>query len=224
MSDVTERDWFAWHADYDDPASGLSRRLAWVQGRIRTALDDAPPGPVRVISICAGQGRDLIGALADHPRRGDVTARLVELDPRNTEAASRLAARANLANVQIVTADASLTSAYADLAPAGLVLACGLFGNMTNDHIERTIGYCTQLCVTGGTVIWTRGRWEPDLVPQICAWFGERGFELLWISDPGYPQCCAAHRFTGTPVPLEKDATMFAFTGHDILRGPCRTA
>ena len=224
MSGVTERDWYAWHDAYNDPGSGLSRRLAWVQDRIRAALDSAPPGPFRAVSICAGQGRDLIGALAGHPRRGDVTARLVELDPRNTEVARRLAAAANLDNVEIVTGDAALTSAYADLVPAGLVLACGLFGNMTNTHIERTIAYCTQLCATGGTVVWTRGRWEPDLVPQVCAWFEERGFDRVWLSDPGYGQCCGAHRFTGTPAPLEENAAMFAFTGHDLRGGPRRTS
>ncbi len=221
---MAERDWFCWHAAYDDPGSGLSMRLAWVQDRIRVALDEAKPGPLRAISMCAGQGRDLIGALAGHPRRADVTARLVELDPGNTEVARRLAAEANLRGVEIVTGDASLTSAYADLVPSDLVLACGLFGNMTDAHVEQTIGYCTQLCATGGTVIWTRAHWDPDMVPRICEWFSERGFERLWISDPGYHQCCAAYRFTGTPAPLEEGATMFAFTDHDVLRGPRHTA
>ena len=226
MSSVTERDWHAWHDAYDDPASGLSRRLGWVQERIRAALDSAPPGPFRVISICAGQGRDLIGVLAGHPRGADVTARLVELDPRNVEVARRLAAAANLAKIEIIEGDAALTSAYADLVPANLVLACGLFGNMTNDCIKRTISYCPQLCASGGTVVWTRARWQPDLVPQICAWFEERGFERVWISspDPGYRQCAVAHRFTGTPAQLEPDATMFAFTDHDVQRGPRRTS
>jgi hypothetical protein len=222
---MTGRDWYSWHADYDRPGSGLARRLAWVQDRIRAALDDAPPGPVRAISICAGQGRDLIGALAGHPRRGDVTARLVELDARNAETARGLAAAANLSGVEIVTGDAALTSQYTDLAPAGLVLACGVFGNITDDHIERTIDYCTRLCATGGTVVWTRARWVPDLVPQICAWFEERDFERVWLSEPvpGYRQCCGAHRFTGTPAPLEEHATMFAFTGHDVRQGPRRS-
>ena len=219
---MTGRDWYSWHADYDHPGSGLARRLAWVQDRIRAALDDAPPGPVRAISICAGQGRDLIGALDGHPRRADVTARLVELDPRNAAAARGLAAAADLSGVEIVTGDAALTSQYTDLAPAGLVLACGLFGNMTDDHIERTIDYCTRLCATGGTVVWTRARWEPDLVPQICAWFEDRNFERVWLSEPGIRQCCGAHRFTGTPAPLEENATMFAFTGHDVQQGPHR--
>src|ERR1700722_13324105 len=170
MSRMAERDWHDWHVLYDDPESGLSRRLSWVQDRIRVALDEAPPGPVRAISLCAGQGRDLIGVLSGHPRRGDVTGRLGELDPRNTAVARRLAAEAGLGNLEIVTGDASLTSQYADVAPADLVLACGLFGNMTNADIERTSGYYTQLCATAGTVVWTRGRWAggtPDLVPQV---------------------------------------------------------
>ncbi|GHD35622.1 hypothetical protein GCM10010335_31060 [Streptomyces galbus] len=35
--------------------------------------------------MCAGQGRDLIGVLAGHPRRDDVRARLVELDEKAEE-------------------------------------------------------------------------------------------------------------------------------------------
>lgn len=225
MSCMAERDWYDWHAPYDDPESGLSRRLSWVQDRIRVALDEAPPGPVRAISLCAGQGRDLIGVLSDHPRRGDVTARLVELDPRNTAVARRLATEAGLDNLEIVTGDASLTSQYANTVPAYLVLVCGMFGNMTNVDIERTIGYCTQLCATAGTVVWTRGRWArgaPDLVPQVCAWFEERGFDRLWVSDPQHGQCCGAHPFTGVPAPVEEGASMFEFTCHDLRAGPAR--
>jgi hypothetical protein len=220
-----ERDWYAWHAPYDDPDSGLSQRLSWERERIRVALDEAPPGPVRVISLCAGQGGDIIGVLPGHARRDDVTARLVELDPRNAAVARRLAAAAELRDIEVVTGDAARTSQYADLAPADIVLACGLFGNLTNADIERTVGYCTQLCKTGGTVVWTRGRWArgaPDLVPQVCAWFEDRGFDPVWVSGPRYRECCGAHRFTGSPAPLEPDATMFSFTVYDPETGPAR--
>ncbi|MGH3166519.1 MAG: class I SAM-dependent methyltransferase [Trebonia sp.] len=219
-------DWYEWHAPYDDPASGLSRRLSWVQDRIRVALDEAPPGPVRLISLCAGQGRDVLGVLAVHRRRGDVTARLVELDSRNTAVAERLRAEAGLNGVEIVTGDAGPASAYADLAPANVVVACGMFGNMTDAGIERMIGYCTQLCETGGTVVWTRGRSvrrAPDLVPQVCTWFEERGFDRVRVSDPEYGQCVGAHRFTGTPVPLDADATIFTFTGYEQEAGQSRS-
>lgn len=75
------------HAGYDAPDSWLSQRLVSMRERVRLALDDSPPGRPRVISLCAGQGRDLLGVLADHPRRGDGTARRVEPDPRNVAAA-----------------------------------------------------------------------------------------------------------------------------------------
>ncbi len=221
---MAARDWYAWHDDYDRPDSALARRLGWVQDRIRVALDEAPPGQVRAISLCAGQGRDLIGVLASHPRRGDVTARLVELDPRNTAVARRLAAEAGLTGVEVVTGDASLASQFASLVPARLVLACGLFGNVTDEDVEAMTGYCTALCATGGTVVWTRGRrWregDRDLVPQVCAWFEERGFTRQWVSDPRYRNCCGAHVFTGTPSPLDAGAVMFTFVGHDRLAGP----
>jgi hypothetical protein len=76
-------DWRAWHEDYDLTGSSLAQRLQAVQNRIVLALNRCPPGPLKVISMCAGQGRDLLGVLADHPRRADVTARLVKLDRRN---------------------------------------------------------------------------------------------------------------------------------------------
>ena len=219
---MAERNWYAWHDSYDNPGSGLSRRLSWVQDQVRAVLDSAPPGPLRAVSLCAGQGRDIIGVLTDHPRREDVRALLVERDPRNTEFAATLAAAAGLRNVAIVTGDAARTSQYAAMVPADLVLACGLFGNMTNADIERTIGYCAQLCAAGGAVIWTRARWEPDLVPQVCAWFEERGFERAWLSEPGYHQCVGTHRRTAPPVPLEQGAVMFTMANHERLTGPVR--
>jgi len=86
---VAGRDWRAWHDAYDDPGSSLAQRLGVVQTRIAAALDAAPPGPLRAVSMCAGQGRDLIPVLASHPRGRDVTARLVELDPGLAGAARR---------------------------------------------------------------------------------------------------------------------------------------
>jgi hypothetical protein len=212
MSGVTEMDWHAWHDDYDKPGTALARRLAAVQDQIRVALDAAPPGPLHAISLCAGQGRDLIGVLARHPRRDDVTARLVEIDPRIAAAAREAAEAAGLPGVEVVTADAALAGQYTGMIPAYLVLACGMFGNMTDGDVRRTIGFCAQLCAHGGTVIWTRGRREPDLVPRICGWFAEDGFELLWVSDPAQGWGVGAHRFTANPVPLQRAARMFRFT------------
>jgi hypothetical protein len=222
MAHVAEHDWYVWHHDYDHPGTALARRLAAVQDQIRAALDEARPGPLRAVSMCAGQGRDLIGVRAHHPRRDDVRARLVELDPRNADVARQAARAAGLPQVEVVTGDAALTDAYAGMVPADLVLVCGVFGNITDADIERTVGYCAQLCVRGGTVVWTRGRWAPDLLPQICDWFASRGFDELWVSDPAEGWGAAAHRFTGHPAPLEAGARMFTFRGHHPRTGPPR--
>lgn len=205
------RDWRAWHDAYDDPGSSLARRLAVVRARIADTLDAAPPGPLRAVSMCAGQGRDLIPVLASHPRGPDVTARLVELDPALAATARRSAAGAGLPGVEVVTGDASLTDAYAGHVPADLVLACGVFGNISDSDIRRTVGCCAQLCATGAITLWTRKRTPPDLVPQICGWFGQEGFELNWLSDPAAGFGVGVHRFTARPRPLAAGLRMFSF-------------
>jgi hypothetical protein len=117
-----------------------------------------------------------------------------------------------------VTGDAALTGHYAGLVPAGLVLACGLFGNTSLADIERTAGACRQLCRAGGTVIWTRGRAAPDRVPLICGWFEELGFERRWLSGPGESYGVGVHRCAGEPQALAPGERMFTFVGADQLR------
>ncbi|MCI3132076.1 class I SAM-dependent methyltransferase family protein [Phenylobacterium aquaticum] len=211
-------DWQVWQDAYDNPDSALARRLRAVQARIRDALDDAPPGPLRVVSLCAGQGRDLLEVLAEHPRRADVRARLVELDERNADCARETIRAFGLHQVEMVTGDASLTDHYQGMTPADLVLVCGLFGNITDPDIERVIDTCPQLCATGGIVVWTRHRKPPDRVPLICDRFERRGFELQWLSDPDAGFGLGAHRFAGTPEPLVAGQHMFRFVGYDRLR------
>jgi hypothetical protein len=210
-------DWKVWHEKYDDPASPLTRRLRIVQELVRTALDRSPPGQLQVISVCAGQGRDLLGVLADHPRREDVRARLVELDERNTAFAAAAARASRLSQIEIVTGDASRSENYNGMAPADLVLICGLFGNISDADIERVVATCPQLCRTGGRVVWTRNRRAPDRVGQICTWFEKRGFEREWLSDEIFEFGVGMHRFAGPPEPLSLGQSLFSFVGYDRL-------
>ena len=103
-------EWVEWHKGYA-AGSPLSKRLEVVQRLIRGALDSAPSGPIRVISLCAGDGRDLLGVIPTHPRGADVRARLVELDPQLAERARSRAAELSQ-GIAVVTGDASLTNAY----------------------------------------------------------------------------------------------------------------
>jgi hypothetical protein len=217
---MSDRDWVEWHSDYDRPGTALHGRLLAVREQLLQALDRLPAGPVRVVSLCAGQGRDLLPVLAGHPRRDDVTARLVELDPRNVEYARDLARRAGLGRVEVVAADASLTDVYQGAVPADLVVACGVFGNITDADVRRTISYLPQLCAPDATVIWTRGRWEPDLTPSICHWFEEDGFDLVTLVPPPGPADfgVGVHRYGGDERALRTGEQMFQFIGRHVLR------
>lgn len=212
-------DWQAWHDGYEDPDSGLGRRLALVQDQVRAALDRVPQGPVRAISVCAGQGHDLIGVLAEHPRRGEVSARLVELDEQNALLARRAAAAAGLDGVEVVAGDASITDAYAGAVPADLVILCGVFGNVTADDIARTVGHLPQLCAPAATVIWTRHRQPPDLTPYIRETFERHGFEeLSFDGDGSSPFGVGANRLVAPPQPFQEGVHLFEFIGYDVLQ------
>ncbi len=74
-------DWQECHTGEDQLGSPLARRLATVQQSIAHTLAATPTGPIRVMSMCAGEGHDLLGVLEHHALRADVVGRLVELDP-----------------------------------------------------------------------------------------------------------------------------------------------
>ncbi len=132
-----------------------------------------------LVSLCAGQGHDVIGVLPQHPRRGDVRAVLVEADARNVGLARQAAAAQGLSQVEVRQADAGVIGSFADVLPADVLLLCGIFGNISDRDIRRTIQAAPALCRGGATVIWTRHRRPPDLTPQLRAWFTETGFDEI---------------------------------------------
>ena len=208
-------DWQQWHSAYDDPDSRLSERLRVVQSHVAAALDEraAKPGPIRIISMCAGQGRDVIRTLAVHQRRNDVAAVLVELDEDLAEVARAGAIAAGLVAVNVRCADASTSDSYAGVEAADILLACGVFGNISDDDIRRTIDQLPMLCAPNATVIWTRyGRPGDDLAPEICRWFVERGFDeaRLDASDERSYRV-GSHRLNVDPPPFDPGVRFFQF-------------
>jgi hypothetical protein len=177
--DAGVKDWLAWHAAYDDPSSSLSARLSRVRSHLSDAMDRAPAGRVSLVSLCAGQGHDVIGVVPHHRRRDDVHALLVESDARNASLARRAAAGQGLPQIEVRQADASLAASFADALPADVLLLCGIFGNVSDRDIKRTVSAAPALCRAGATVIWTRHRRPPDLTPRIRAWFAGSGFDEI---------------------------------------------
>jgi hypothetical protein len=208
-------DWQAWHRDYDDPESPLSERRATVQRHIRSRLD---VGPTRLVSACAGDGRDVLAVL----RPADVvTGRLVELDPELAAAARSAAPR----TLEVVTGDAGTSDAYAGVVPVDLVLLCGIFGNITDEDIAGTVAAAPMLCAPGAHVVWTRGRngigrgpvdpgVDPagDLTPAIRGWFAAAGFtELARDAPADRSWSVGVHRYDGPPMPFAAGRHLFRF-------------
>ena len=113
----------------------------------------------------------------------------------------------------MIEGDAALTDNYAAAAPADVVLACGIFGNISDDDIHRTVTSLPMLCAPHATVLWTRG-WTPehDLTPTIRAWFADAGFEeLAFDAPPEWRYSVGVNRYVGRPRSLERGLTLFRF-------------
>ena len=208
----SETDWQAWHEDYGDPASPLARRLKLVQGHIARWLDERDDDAVRVLSACAGQGHDLLGVLSGRPDRHRVRAHLLEFDTTNVAVARARAVELGLVGVEVRQADAGRLGSYAGAVPADLVLFAGIFGNISDPDIERSVRALPQLCALGATVIWTRTRRAPDRTPAIRAWFADAGFDEVAFDAPDATLASVGvHRLRAHPEPLA-DGRIFTFT------------
>jgi len=211
------RDWQAWHEQYDDPASSLSRRLLVVREQLRALLVDRPQ-TTRIISMCAGDGRDLLPVLAE--TSPGVDAVLVELDPDLADRAEQTARALGLERIEVRNGDAGTTETYRGCVPADVVMACGVFGNIDDTDVERTVRGLRGLLHEGGHVIWTRGANVPDdrtqytgdPAEQVRHVFARAGFEERAFVRPDDASFrVGVHRLTGSPDPFVPDVQLFTF-------------
>jgi hypothetical protein len=206
------KDWQAWHEPYADETSPLSRRLRVVQRHIASWLDDRHGEPLTVVSACAGQGHDLLGVLATRADANRVHATLLEYDERNVAAAQAAVDNAALRNVTVVRANAGDRAAYVAAVPADLVLMAGVFGNISDADVRRTISALPELCAAGAIVIWTRTRRAPDLTPAVRRWLAAAGFvEQAFHAPADALFSVGVHHFVGVPRPLTPRGRLFRF-------------
>jgi hypothetical protein len=214
LTSSNDTDWAAWHRRYDDPHSVISRRLVLVQRALADALDASPDGPIRLLSICAGDGRDVLGVLEHHARAVDVRATLVDLEPALVRRARSAADALGLDQVCCIVGDAGLSKWFEAARPLGLVVACGVFGNVAAADLEATLRALGALVATGGHVVWTRHRRPPDQTPQIRRWLDEAGFEeVAFDTVEGTLASVGCHRRTARAVMEVVPERLFRFVG-----------
>ncbi|BEP13048.1 hypothetical protein acdb102_13590 [Acidothermaceae bacterium B102] len=210
MSDL--RDYQNWHRAYDDPDSALSWRLRTVQAYLRTALDHHP-GTLRVLSVCSGDGRDVIGVLSGRDDADRVSVTLVELHPQIAQDARAAAAAAGLNRIDVRTADAGNTDAFVGAVPADVVLLVGIFGNISDADLQQTIALSPELCTPGATLLWSRGRDDEDRNDAVRGWFAAAGFDELAYDthDTVSKPALGMMRYTGPSQPLVPGRRLFTF-------------
>jgi SAM-dependent methyltransferase len=212
--DAEQRDYQRWHEGYDDPRSDLSRRLAVVQGHLRDRLD-ATTGPLHVLSVCSGDGRDILGALAGRTDRERVSGVLLELhEGVAANARQRVDALGLSDRIEVRTADAGLSDSYVGAVPADVVLLVGIFGNIHPPEIKALIDTVPQLARPGALVLWSRGRavGGGDRTAEVASWVREAGCAELSLTAPADAQfVVGAAEFRGATEPLVTGRRLFTF-------------
>ncbi|MEH1930682.1 class I SAM-dependent methyltransferase family protein [Nostoc sp.] len=210
------KDWYEWHDLYDTEPK-LQQRLEIVQEYIAYSLNASPDGAIRIVSVCAGDGRDLLGTLKNHPRAKDVSARLVEINSNLVERGRATIESLGLAKqIEFINDDATLATNYVGAVPADIVIVCGVFGNLAQEaELNRLLDNLSFLSKPGAFVIWTRGHSNgiplSDNVRKIlsASGFEEVNFKLTDTGDMGV----GLHRYLGENLAAPKEQQLFVFSG-----------
>ena len=209
---VALRDYERWLHHYDDPNSSLSWRLRQVQAWLQEDIDRRA-GPIRVLSVCAGDGRDIIDVLAGRRDAARVQTVLLEAHPGIADLARDRAAAADVAGLLVRTCDAADTANYAGAVPAEVVLLVGIFGNISSADIQTVIATAPRFCSPGAALIWSRGRDRHDINDGIRRAFADAGFVELAYAEADFDSrpAVGALRYDGPPVPLDTGRNLFTF-------------
>ena len=208
-------DWLEWYKGYDTSPDRRAR-LRFVQTYIHNALNAYSKEPINIISLCAGDGRDLIPVLNTHPRRAHVRGTLVEMNPTLvTRGRSAIEAAALLDQLSYLEADATLSSTYEHIAPADMVIVAGIFGNLLASQVPLLIQNLPALCNSDAFVIWTRHRRYNngmEQIPIISKLLQDNQFEPIRFdttSDTGYS--VGMNRYVGSRKQLILEKKWFEF-------------
>lgn len=210
------KDWLEWHDLYNTEAK-LQQRLKIVREYISYSLDNSPAGIIRIVSVCAGDGRDLLGILANHPRTEDVYARLVEINPQLVERGRATIESLGLTKqIEFINGDATAAANYVGVVPADIVIVCGIFGNLADENeLNRLLGNLGFLSKKDAFILWTRGHSNGIAYSEtVRKYFREFGFEevnfkLTATGDMGV----GIHRYLGENVAVSKEQQLFVFSG-----------
>jgi SAM-dependent methyltransferase len=216
------RDWFdrlrsrGWNS-WPDRAYARKRyqhRLATVKQQLQDCLDAAPAGPIKILSICAGDGRDVVGAVDQHPRRNDVAAWLVELSADSVALGKRHAVAAGLEeSLHFINGDATDLSTYKNVPACDVILLCGVWGHVPQTDTAALVQGLAAFCKPGATVLWSCGTSGGTAkLDEYDALFTKPTWDKVRQSFAA-DKCNAVvlHRYTGPSLPRLNSGRFFSF-------------
>jgi len=87
-----------------------------------------------------------------------------------------------------------------------------VFGNISDDEIERTVKFLPRLCAAGAWVVWTRAPRPARIISVIEGWLVEAGFEPQALVVPDAPLFgVGAARLVGPARPFQSGERLFQF-------------
>jgi amino acid adenylation domain-containing protein len=216
---VNSIDWNIWHAEYET-SPALQARLNLVRAQIAEAVSQCPSGPIKIINMCSGDGRDLMLALHEHPRRNDAIAILIDNNLEIVTRGRQMAAEAHLGQqLTFIHGDASLARSYEHAGQADVLVLSGFLGHLRHDDALNFVRQLPMFCKNGGSVVWSRHLLLHDGTEQVARIRGEfrrTGFEESHFSqtaEDGF--AIGRSRFTGVAAPFDAQQKLFDFVGID---------
>ena len=171
-------DWFEWHSVYDNPNISLKIRLAVIADFLKFAWENLPR-ELRILSICAGQAREIEKAVSEGNLDHRSGIDLLDLSEANLAIAVRRLAPLSKGTVTSHVCDAGHSSSYEGHVPANCLVIVGVFSNLSLAHAQRLVARLPQFCSPGAYVIWTRKRDDTDSAGNLRAAFGIAQFRLV---------------------------------------------
>jgi hypothetical protein len=194
-----------------------SLRLAEVQGHLGECFAAYSTRPIRLLSVCAGDGRDVMGAMISHNVQGQVVAWLVEQNLRSVNRGTTQSRRLGLQDtVKFLHADATLYDTYRNIAPSDIVLLSGVWGHVPASDRPRLVQALASFCKPGGMVIWTRALANGvSRMDEIQIEFASPLWELVCASITS-DKCwgVVSQRYCGPQIRPASGGRIFQFAPH----------
>jgi amino acid adenylation domain-containing protein len=213
--------WTDWYRLYE-AGMGLTGRLNLVRSQVAAALDERPPGPFYLTSICAGDGRDVIPVVAEHRRAAEIDAGLIDLDAEALERGRQTAEEAGMAErFHFRCADATQAASYQGLPAADLLIVSGVLGHLNKAGLAQLAASLPMLLKPGGHLLWSRHQVLHRGAEHIAYFRGKLAaaqFEEVFFqpaSSEGFVVGRAIYQ--GPPIAPDARRKFFEFIGIDRL-------